>query len=113
MENNLSQNNNLIPINAPDIVKKFRSSQDRINFYLEKNWIHPREVEYDATYFLHVLSRKKKYLPANFSINYKMKYFGSGEKLDKKYIIQRMINYPSYADYTPDHEDPIKYSKSY
>ena len=113
MENDIGQNNNLIPTNAPDIVKKFRSLQDRMNFCLEKNWHHPQEVGFDATYFLKVLSGKKKYLPANFSINYKMRYFRSGEKLDKQYIIKKMMNNPMYAQYTPDHINPMKYSKSF
>ncbi len=113
MQNNIEQNDNLMQIDATDIIKKFRSQQDRINFCMEKNWFHPKEPGFDTTYFLLVLSGKKKYLPSNFSVNYKMKFFRNGEKLDKKYIISKMAGNEAYSYYTPDHIAPEKYSKSF
>ena len=102
-----------IQVNAPDIIRKFRNVQDRINFCLEKNWAHPNEIGFDSNYFLLVLKGEKKYMPCNYSINYKLKYFRNGEKLDKQHLINKMKGNPNYALYTPDHIDPMKYSKSF
>ena len=113
MEININPGANCVQANAVDIIKKFKSVQDRINFCTEKNWFHPREPGYDSTFFLLVLGGKKKYLPCNFAVNYKIRYFRSGEKLDKKYIISKMANNPAYEQYTPDHINPEKYSKSF
>ena len=46
-------------------------------------------------------------------MNYKMKFFRTGEKLDKQYLINKMKGNSAYEDFTPDHIDPIKYSKSF
>ena len=59
MQNNQNPGNNLVQANAANIVKKFRSLQDRLNFCMEKNWYHPCEPGFDATYFLLVLAGKK------------------------------------------------------
>ena len=59
MQNNILQGEDYIQANAIDIIKKFRSQQDRINFRLEKNWFYPKEPGYDAMYFLLVLTGKK------------------------------------------------------
>ena len=44
MEGPIRQDNNQTMANATEIIKKFRSFQDRINFCLKKNWYHPREI---------------------------------------------------------------------
>lgn len=110
---NLIPGNNCIQASATNIIKKFKSLQDRMNFCMEKNWHHPCEPGFDTSYFLMVLAGKKKYLPCNFAIAYKMKYFRKGEKLDKNYIIDKMKGNPVYSQYTPDHIDPKKYSKTF
>ena len=101
MQNIQNLNDNCVQADAAFIVKKFRSLQDRLNFCMEKNWYHPCEPGFDATYFLLVLSGKKKYLPSNFAISYKMKFFRKDEKLDKNYLIEKMKQNPVYAQYTP------------
>ena len=113
MQNIQNFDDSCIQTNASSIVKKFRSLQDRLNFCMEKNWHHPCEPGFDATYFLLVLSGKKKYLPSNFAISYKMKFFRKDEKLDKSYLIEKMKQNPIYAQYTPDHIDPKRYSKAF
>ena len=57
--------------------------------------------------------RKKKYLPSNFAISYKMNFFRKDEKLDKNYLIEKMKGNAIYAQYTPDHIDPKRYSKAF
>ena len=49
MEGLIKQDNNQTLATATEIIKKFKSLQDRINFCLEKNWHHPREIGFDAT----------------------------------------------------------------
>ena len=43
-----------------------------------------------AIFFLSVIKGDRKYLPNNFTVNYNIGYFRTGEKLDKKYIIEKM-----------------------
>ena len=64
-------------------------------------------------FFLSVIKGDKKYLPNNFTVNYNIGYFRNGEKLDKKYIIDKMKTNNAYALYTPDICDPTKFSKSF
>ena len=113
MENNIRNEPPKVPVNATEIINKYRKFQDRLNFCFEKNWFHPTEVGYDANYFLLVLKGEKFYLPNNFTVNYNIGYFRSGEKLDKKYIIERMKSNTKYALYTPDICDPMKFSKPF
>ena len=102
-----------ISVNATQIVSKYRNVKDRLNFCFEKNWYHPNEIGFDANFFLKVIMGEKKYLPNNFTVNYKMHYFRKGEKLDKNYIIEKMKGNPAYAEYTPDIKDPKKFSKEF
>lgn len=113
MNNNMNANSQKIPVNATEIVNKYRKLEDRLNFCLEKNWFHPNEIGYDANYFLLVIKGEKKYLPNNFTVNYNIGYFRNGEKLDKKYLIERMKSNHVYALYTPDICDPLKFSKAF
>ena len=113
MENNIRNEPPKVPVNATEIINKYRKLQDRLNFCFEKNWFHPTEVGYDANYFLLVLKGEKFYLPNNFTVNYNIGYFINGEKLDKKYIIERMKSNMKYALYTPDICDPMKFSKPF
>ena len=102
-----------IPVNATEIINKYRKLEDRLNFCLEKNWFHPQEIGYDSNFFLSVIKGDKKYLPNNFTVNYNIGYFRNGEKLDKRYIIDKMKSNNAYALYTPDICDPTKFSKSF
>ena len=102
-----------VPVNATMIVSKYKSLKDRLSFCFEKNWYHPNEVGFDANFFLKVLMGEKKYLPNNFTVNYKLHYFRKGEKLDKSYIIEKMKGNPEYAAYTPDISEPKKFSKDF
>lgn len=102
-----------VPINAIKIISKYKSLKDRLNFCFERNWYHPKEVGFDANFFLKVIMGEKKYLPNNFTVNYKLHYFRKGEKLDKSYIIERMKGNGAYAQYTPDVKDAKKFSKDF
>lgn len=113
MNNNKININNLVPINTTEIVRNYRSKIDRKNFYFEHNWSHPDEPGFDSTFFLKILTDEKRYLPNNFTINYDLKYFCRGKKLDKQYIISKMIGNPAYAEFTPDDADPKKFSKKF
>ena len=101
------QNNGKVFVNANQIIAKYRNKNDRLLFCHEKNWWHPDEVGFDSTYFLNVLSGKKKYLPENFTVKYKIGYFKNGAKLDKKFIINKMSGNAAYGEYVPDNCNPI------
>ena len=73
-------NNEKIIVNANKIISKYRNKNDRFLFCHEKNWWHPHEVGFDSTYFLQVLAGRKKYLPGNFEIKYKIGSFKNGVK---------------------------------
>ena len=75
--------------------------------------VHPTGVGYEENYFLLVLKGEKFYLPNNFTVNYNIGYFRSGEKLDKKYIIERMKSNTKYTLYTPDICHTMKFIKPF
>ena len=60
-----------------------------------------------------VIKGDKRYLPNNFTVNYSIGYYRNGEKLDKKYLIEKMKQNNTYALYTPDTCDPMKFSKAF
>ena len=113
MENENNIRVNKVAINATEIINKYKKLQDRLNFCFERNWFHPKEVGFDANFFLLVIKGDKKYLPNNFSINYKFNYFRKGERMDKRYLIDKMRGNPLYSLYTPDSIDPMKFSKNF
>ena len=113
MENQNNNRINRVAINATEIINKYKKLQDRLNFCFEKNWFHPKEVGFDANFFLLVIKGDKKYLPNNFSVNYKFNYFRKGEKMDKKYLIDKTRGNSLYSLYTPDSTDPMKFSKNF
>ena len=113
MENQNNIRINKVAINATEIINKYKKLQDRLNFCFEKNWFHPKEVGFDANFFLLVIKGDKKYLPNNFSVNYKFNYFRKGERMDKKYLIDKMRGNALYSLYTPDSTDPMKFSKNF
>lgn len=102
-----------IEINATEILSKYKSIEDRKLFCFERNWWHPDEKGYDATYFLKVIAGEKKYLPNNFTVKNELKSFRKGEKFDKKYIISKMNGNAEYAHYVPDDCDPFKLSREF
>ncbi len=106
-------NNEKIIVNANKIISKYRNKNDRFLFCHEKNWWHPTEVGFDSTYFLQVLAGRKKYLPGNFEIKYKIGSFKNGIKLDKKFIISKMRGNATYGEYVPDDCDPMKLSRNF
>ena len=42
-----------------------------------------------------------------------MGYFRTGERLDKKYILDKMKGNATFGDFVPDHCDPMKLSKNF
>ena len=102
-----------VTVKASEIINRLRSRQDRQNFCQEMNWYCPTEPGYDANYFLKVIMGEKKYLPINFNIGYKLRYFKKGITLNKKYIISQMIGNPAYAIYTPDNTNIEKLSRDF
>jgi len=99
MENNIEIKVN---VNASEIINKLKNKIDKQNFCQEMNLFSPNEPGYDSNFFLKVIIGEKRYLPINFNVGYKLKYFKKGITLDKKYIISKMLGNPTYVLYTPD-----------
>ena len=110
MENNSEIKVN---VNASEIISKLKNKVDRQNFYQEMIWFCPNEPGYDSNYFLKVIMGEKCYLPINFNVECKLKYFKKGIALDKKYIISKMLGNPAYALYTPDNINMEKLSRNF
>ena len=102
-----------VTVNASEIISRLKSRQDRENFCQEMNWHSPNEPGYDSNYFLKVIMGEKRYLPTNFNLGYKLKYFKKGITLNKKYIISKMLGNPAYALYTPDNINIEKLSRDF
>ncbi len=102
-----------VSVSALEIIAKLKSKIDRQNFCREMNWYCPDEPGYDSNYFLKVLMGEKRYLPINFNIGYKLKYFKKGITLNKNYIISKMIGNYKYALYTPDTVKVEKLSRNF
>lgn len=113
MESNDKIADEKIYIDAREIIKQFRNKQDREYFCIEKNWWNPKEVGFGAEFFMKVLLGEKRYLPNNFAIHYKFSFFRKGETLDKSYLIAKMKGNSNYSLYTPDHINPMRYSKNF
>ena len=107
------EDNQKIEINASEIISKYKNIEDRKLFCFEKNWWHPSEKGFDATFFLKVISGEKKYLPNNFTIKNKMKCFKKGKKFDKKFIVGKMQGNEEYGKYVPDNCDPLALSRDF
>lgn len=107
------EDNQKVEINASEIISKYKNVEDRKLFCYEKNWWHPNEKGFDATFFLKVISGEKKYLPNNFTIKNKMKCFKKGQKFDKKFIVEKMKGNEEYGKYVPDNCDPLKLSRDF
>ena len=102
-----------ITVNAAEIISRLKSKVDRQNFCQEMNWFYPKESSYDANFYLRVLMGEKKFLPINFYIIYKLKYFKKWISLKKKYIISKMLSNPAYALYIPDNTNIEKLSREF
>ena len=48
-----------------------------------------------------------------WSSGFNLKYFKKGEKLTKKYIIQKMMGNEKYGDYVPDRTSPHSLSRDF
>lgn len=68
MEEQINVQRNNVSVKASELLKKFKSREDRFNFMRELikllfNFLDlylPKEVGFDSNYFLQVLSGKKK-----------------------------------------------------
>lgn len=68
MEENIELDAQKVMINGGDLLKKFKSREDRYNFMREMSkWLYnfldlylPKEVSFDCHYFLQVLTGAKK-----------------------------------------------------
>ena len=78
MEDLIMDNQNTkIPIITTKIISKYKNINDRLNFCLKKIGITPGRWGL-MPFFLQSNYGRKKYLPNNFSVNYKLHFFLKG-----------------------------------
>lgn len=76
MDNNNPNNEQKVSVNASDLLKKFKTKEDRYNFLRENSKFKffildlylPNEVGFDSNYFLQVLMGSKKVSHILFNI---------------------------------------------
>ena len=52
-------------------------------------------------------------MPLGWCSGFGLKYFKKGEKLTKKYIIEKMMGNPNYGNYVPDRISPSMLSRDF
>ena len=119
MEPNPNLDEPNVLVNSSDILKKFKSREDRYNFMRENsNYLYnfldlylPQEVGFDSYFFLQVLSGSKKVififynfqlLPLGHHSDYSLKYFRKDKILTKEFLINIIQNDALYKPYFPD-----------
>ena len=101
--------NGKMPINATQIINKYKSLKIILIFCFEKNWHYQRKVGFDANFCLKLVLGQKN----TSQIILICFYFCKGEKLDKNYIIDKMKVNPAYAKYMLGINNPRQFSKDF
>jgi len=104
----------MVTVPAIEIIRKLKTKIDRQNFCRENNWYIPiNEPGYDTNFVLQVIKGEKKCLPLGFGTGFHLPSFRTGETLNKKYIIDKMMGNPAYGDYIPNKIQPMALSRDY
>lgn len=93
---------NLITMPVPELMKKFRSLEDRINFCTELNFHYPRLPGFDMNFFLMFLQGRKKLLPLGMVLGFNFNYYSKSGKFTKKHLYSFFENDQNLLSYLPD-----------
>lgn len=119
MENSVNIEEPKVAVRGADLLKKFKTKEDRFNFLREmSNYIFnfvdlymPDLPVFDSNYFLLVLTGEKKVryikyniqlLPLGHHTDFHLKYFRKDNVLTKDFLIKIIEEEPSYKLYLPD-----------
>ena len=130
MDANIPVDEQKVSIKASDLLKKFKTKEDRYNFLREMSKLFsfildlylPNETGFDSQYFLQVLMGQKKVnynifilqlLPLGHHSDYNIKYFRKGNVLTKEFLINIINEDPAYKQYLPDNISIKSLSRDY
>ena len=130
MEENIDIEPQKVTVNSSELLKKFKSREDRYNFLREMSNIFfnildlylPKEVGFDSYYFLQVLTGTKnvkiniynvQLLPIGHHSDYDLKYFRKDHTLTKDFLINIIQNNQIYQSYLPDNINLKSISRDY
>ena len=108
-----------VTINSSELLKKFKTREDRYNFMRENSKIIffildlylPKETGYDSYFFLQVLSGSKKVkyfllifqlIPLGHHSDFNLRYYRKDKVLTKAFLIKIIQDKEEYKDYFPD-----------
>lgn len=73
-------------VGIPDLLSKFRTKQDRINFAREQNKYLPDLPGFDSKFFFEFLRGTKDLLPIGTGPGFTFNYFSKDHKFTKSYL---------------------------
>lgn len=91
-----------VQVRVSDLLKKFRTLQDRINFCRENNMYLPSGPGFDSKFFVQVLEGRKRLLPLGMGTGFSFRYFTSSHLFTKAYIWNYFANDLDLKAYIPD-----------
>lgn len=130
MENNIIVEEQKVTVKGSDLLKKFKTKEDRFNFLREmSNYIYnfvdlymPDLPGFDSDFFLMVLTGQKKVsyisyklqlLPLGHHTDFNLKYFRKDSLLTKEFLIKIINDEPNYKLYLPDNIELKSLSRDY
>lgn len=130
MNNLINNSDEKVLVKASDLLKKFKTKEDRYNFLREMSkpffiildLYFPKEIEFDSNYFLQVLIGAKKVnnilfnsqlLPLGHHNDYNFKYFKKVHILTKDFLTSIINKNQAYAQYIPDNTSIKSLSRDY
>lgn len=85
-----------------ELLKKFRTNQDRINFFRENNLYMPKAAGFDSKFFIQVLQGQKKLIPLGMGCGFSFKYFTGTNKFTKQHLWTYFDGVQQLRAYIPD-----------
>lgn len=104
---------NLVNIKVSELVNKFKTRIDRVNFCRELNFFFPPYPGFDSKYFLQFLQGKKKLLPLGVSSGFSFNYFTKSGHFTKSHILSFFQNDAELQQFLPDDIKPDSLNRDY
>lgn len=85
-----------------ELLTKFRTLQDRVNFFRENNLYLPIGPGFDSKFFIQVLEGRKKLLPLGMGTGFSFRYFTSTHMFTKSFLWNYFVNDMELKAFIPD-----------